>query len=56
MYKDNVFEWRWVYYGTNGEEIAVSSEGYKNKADCRRGVDIMKASTNNEVFIPTSEA
>jgi uncharacterized protein len=50
MRKDNRGEWRWTYYATNGEEIAVSSEGYKNKTDCRRGVDIMQASGNDAIF------
>ena len=47
IYVDNRGEWRWTYYGANGEEIAVSSEGYKTRADCQRGVDIMKGSSNH---------
>lgn len=52
MYRDDKKLWRWVYYGDNAEEIAVSSESYVNKADCRRGVDIMRASHNSEIFAP----
>lgn len=50
LYPDNRGEWRWVYYASNGEEIAVSSEGYVNKADAERGIAIMKASTNSPIF------
>jgi uncharacterized protein YegP (UPF0339 family) len=52
MYRDHKKEWRWVYYGDNTEEIAVSSEGYVNKQDCRNGVDIMRASSGAGIFAP----
>jgi len=54
MYKDNRNEWRWTYEAANGETIAVSSEGYKNRADCQRGIDIMKASHSSAVWMPTN--
>lgn len=48
MYSDNRSEWRWVYYAAgNGEEIAVSSESYKNKADCQRSVEIMQTQASD---------
>lgn len=50
MYTDAKGEWRWTYYAKNAEKIAVSSEGYKAKADCRRGIDLMKGSTNDPVY------
>jgi uncharacterized protein len=53
MYKDNKNEWRWSYEASNGETIAVSSEGYKKRSDCQRGIDIMKASSNSPVWMPT---
>jgi len=56
MYKDNRNEWRWTYEASNGETIAVSSEGYKNRNDCRRAIDIMKLSTNSEVWVPSDLA
>lgn len=52
MYRDNKGEWRWVYYAANTEEIAVSSEGYVNKSDCRHGVDLMQGSSNAKIFSP----
>jgi uncharacterized protein YegP (UPF0339 family) len=56
MYKDNRNEWRWRYDASNYETIAVSSEGYKNRKDCERGIAIMKASTNSEVWLPSELA
>jgi len=54
LYKDNRSEWRWTYEAANGETIAVSSEGYKRRVDAERGIDIMKASTNSQVWYPAS--
>jgi uncharacterized protein YegP (UPF0339 family) len=53
MYTDSRQEWRWVYYGKNGEEIAVSSEGYTTKKNCLNGVEIMQASRNSTVYEPS---
>ncbi|MER8857410.1 DUF1508 domain-containing protein [Mesorhizobium sp. M0757] len=52
MYKDHRLEWRWTYEAVNGKTIAVSSEGYKNRADCRHSIDIMKASAGSVVWMP----
>jgi uncharacterized protein YegP (UPF0339 family) len=53
MYKDSRGEWRWSYEASNRLTIAVSSEGYKNRSDCERGIAIMKTSTNSPVYVPT---
>ena len=47
--QDTSLQWRWTYYAANGEAIAVSSESYKNRADCERGIQIMKESANSPV-------
>jgi uncharacterized protein YegP (UPF0339 family) len=52
MYKDNRNEWRWSYEATNAKTISVSSEGYKNRADCERSIEIMKNSKNSPVWMP----
>ncbi len=52
MYKDSRDEWRWTYEASNGKTIGVSSEGYKNRSDCRHSIDIMKASANSPVYVP----
>lgn len=54
LYRDNSGEWRWTYEAVNGETIAVSSEGYKRRADAQRGIDIMKSSTNSLVWYPAN--
>jgi len=49
LYKDKAGEWRWRLLARNGESIATSGEGYKNKADCRHAIDLVKASADAEV-------
>ena len=41
-------EWRWRFLaGLNDREpIAVSSEGYVNKADCLHGIELVKGSAD----------
>ena len=51
MKKDNRGEWRWTYYAKNKEEIAVSSESYKNRSDCRHGITLMQDSSDDKVFV-----
>ena len=41
-YRDNRNEWRWTFYASNGEPIAVSSEGYVREADCDTSIVIVK--------------
>ena len=44
-------EWRWRFKaGLNDREIiAVSSEGYVNKADCLHGIELVKGSADAPV-------
>ncbi len=53
MYKDNRNEWRWTYEASNAKTIAVSSEGYKKRSDCERSIEIMKASKDSPVWMPS---
>ena len=39
IYKDKAGEWRWRIIHANGNIMADSSEGYKNKADCVSSLD-----------------
>lgn len=50
MYKDRAGYWRWTFYAANGEAIAVSSESYVNKADCRHSIELVKNSRSAPVF------
>lgn len=42
IYKDTRGEYRWRFRASNGEIVADSAEGYKSKADCQRGIEIVK--------------
>jgi len=42
MHKDTQGEWRWKFQADNYRTIAVSSESYINKTDCRDSIDIVK--------------
>lgn len=53
LYRDVRGEWRWTYHASNGLVIAVSSEGYKRRVDCERGIEIMKGSSASPVWMPT---
>ncbi|WP_184382249.1 YegP family protein [Roseococcus suduntuyensis] len=52
LYKDNAGQFRWSYAASNGRVIAVSSESYLRKADCLRGIEIMKGSSSAPVWLP----
>jgi len=49
MYQDKAEEWRWKLKAANGESIANSGEGYKNKSDCEHGIDLVKSSADAPV-------
>lgn len=42
MYKDNRGEWRWRLKASNGQVIATSGEGYKEKKSCEDGIASVK--------------
>lgn len=42
VYKDQKGEFRWRMRATNGEQIADSNEGYKDKDDCLRGIELLR--------------
>lgn len=46
IYRDANHEWRWRYRALNNKIIAVSSEGYGNKADCQHSIGLIKASAD----------
>jgi len=51
IYKDAAKEYRWRYQASNTKVIADSGEGYKNKADCQHGIDLVKASYNSPIWV-----
>lgn len=42
--------WYWRYIASNGEQISRSTDGYYNKSDCRRSIEIMKDSKYDPVI------
>ncbi|MEK6976167.1 MAG: DUF1508 domain-containing protein [Candidatus Thermoplasmatota archaeon] len=42
-YQDKGNEWRWRFTSSNGRVIAVSSEGYRNEADCLNGIRLLQS-------------
>lgn len=56
IYRDQRAEWRWTYEASNGRTIAVSSESYKRRSDCERGIDIMKASFSSPTWQASVDA
>ena len=43
-------EWRWSYYAANSEEIAVGTQGYVTKTECRDAITLMQTSAHVRVF------
>ncbi len=41
-YQDTRREWRWTFHATNGEAIAVSSEGYTHEASCDNSIELVR--------------
>jgi uncharacterized protein YegP (UPF0339 family) len=43
VFRDISGEWRWrLWAGDIGEIIASSADGYTDKADCERGITLVK--------------
>ena len=42
-------EWRWRLLASNGRNIANGGQGYSNKADCLRGIELVKSSADAPV-------
>ncbi|MCK4351788.1 DUF1508 domain-containing protein [candidate division WOR-3 bacterium] len=43
LFKDRAGEYRWRLRADNYEIIADSAEGYKNKSDCKHGIELVKS-------------
>lgn len=42
VYKDKAGEFRWRLQAANNEIVADSNEGYKSKASCLHGIEVVK--------------
>ena len=50
IYKDKADEFRWRLKAGNGAVLATAGQGYKAKADAKKGVDnLMKAGTDDKM-------
>jgi uncharacterized protein YegP (UPF0339 family) len=56
IYKDAREEYRWRLRANNNEIVADSSEGYKNKSDCQRGIDIVKRESPTANVVDQTES
>jgi uncharacterized protein YegP (UPF0339 family) len=43
LYKDSAGEFRWRLKNADGVNIGTSGKGYKDKADCQKSIDAIKA-------------
>ena len=53
IYEDAKSEFRWRLKATNGQIIATSGEGYKAKADCKHGIEIIMADAAKAKVVET---
>lgn len=51
IYKDAAGEYRWRYQASNTKTIADSGEGYKRKADCEHGIELVKQCFDKPVWV-----
>jgi uncharacterized protein YegP (UPF0339 family) len=43
LYREAKGDWRWRLRTRNGDVVADSAAGYRNREDCERGIAIVKA-------------
>lgn len=44
LYRDHAGGWRWRLRTQNGNVVADSAEAYAHRADCERGIELVKSS------------
>lgn len=49
VYEDSAGEWRWHLKAANGRVVADSGEGYRDRADCLHGIELVKGSKDAPV-------
>lgn len=51
IYKDAINEWRWHLKSPNGNKIANSGEGYKNRSDCLYAISlVLSCNANTPIY------
>lgn len=49
VFRDAAGEWRWHLRASNNRVVADSGEGYRERDDCLRGIELVKHSANAPV-------
>lgn len=52
VYTDKSGEYRWRLKVENGNTIADSGEGYKNKEDCLSAIESIKNGVDSAIVVP----
>ena len=55
IYKDERDEWRWYLKTVDGDKLADSGKGYKDKNDCEHALARVKGSANTPVYTHPKE-
>jgi uncharacterized protein YegP (UPF0339 family) len=48
VYEDSAKEFRWRFKDAEGKILGTGGEGYKEKSDCRKAVDKIKADVKED--------
>lgn len=49
MYKDAAGEYRWRFKAANGAILCTGGQGYKAKADCKHGVELIQTDVKDKL-------
>ncbi len=47
IYQDNSGDYRWRFQSNSGKILAVSAEGYLNRANCEHAIILLKRENSN---------
>jgi uncharacterized protein YegP (UPF0339 family) len=50
VYRDSQEDYRWRLKANNHQIIAVSREGYKQRAECEHGIELVRSMDDPEVY------
>lgn len=56
IYQDTAGDFRWRFQSNNGKILAVSVEGYNNRANCEHAIILIKRETAQAVIVDVALA
>ncbi len=56
IYQDSAGDYRWRFQSNNGKILAVSAEGYINRANCEHAIILIKRETSQAAITGTIHA